>query len=839
MPAGDSRDVKALLNCIVALCCLICSLVLAGGVAAQTAVGLTAATEPTPDSFPLAHAGQNAAIVFDAADAPVVATVAEALAGDVALVTGTRPEIGGGDGELPKLAIIIGTLDGSRYIQELVQTQKLSTDGLQGRWETFLITLVDQPFDGVDRALVIVGSDPRGAAFGTFEVSKLIGVSPWYWWADVRPEQRADLFVRGQLIEGPPSVKYRGIFLNDEDWGLQPWAAANIDTDVMDIGPKTYAKVFELLLRLKANFIWPAMHPCTKAFYYYEEDPEVADRYAIVVGSSHCEPMLRNNVDEWNNNFQAEYGRPHGPWRYDTNREEIYRYWDDRAIESAPHESVYTVGMRDIHDSGMPGPKDTAGQVKLLNQVIADQREILAHRLNRPIAEIPQIFCPYKEVQQLYESGLELPDDVTIVWADDNHGYIRRLSTPAEQRRSGRSGVYYHLSYWGVPADYLWLSSTSPVLISYEMSKAYAYGADRLWVFNVGDLKPAEEDIQFAMDLAWNVHRWPPEKAHLYLKHWAAETFGPEFAQPIADIQREYYLLAQAGKPEHLDHVPFTRAAALHRLAAYQHIAQQAEELAEKIPARLGDAYFELVLYPTVCACRMNEKFLYAAMSFDPPPDAAVSSSDYAQKARDAYGDIQRLTQEYNERIADGKWGHMMDWRPRSRRVFRMPEVAGRVGGRDRFRPDQPAAVIAAADFASKGEGRGGELQLIEDLGVSGASLTMLPVTSPSIRDEDADQAPAAVYEVDMPPGERTIEVICVPTHAIHEGRGLRYAISVGEEPPTIVDVQSKAETPIWSKNVLRGYATGASSHCVDGGKAMIRIAPLDPGLLISQIRVY
>ena len=402
------------------------------------------------------------------------------------------------------------------------------------------------------------------------------------------------------MVDGPPSVKFRGIFLNDEDWGLKPWAAANMDADIKDIGPNTYAKIFELLLRLKGNFIWPAMHPCTKAFYYYKDNPKVADQYAIVVGSSHCEPMLRNNVDEWTNNFQKEYGKTPGPWRYDTNKEEIHRYWDDRAVESAGRESVYTMGMRGIHDSDMPGPKDDKQKIELLKKVMTDQREILAARLQKPIDQIPQIFCPYKEVLNLYQKGIGLPDDVTIVWADDNHGYIRQLSTPKEQLRSGRSGVYYHLSYWGAPSDFLWLSSVSPELVSYEMSKAFQFGADRLWVFNVGDLKPAEAEIQFAMELAWDVRRWTPEKARTYIEHWAAETFGPEYAQRIANIKSEYYLLAQSGKPEHLDLITFSRDEAQRRLDAYQRIAREATELNQAMPDRLKDAYFQLILYPTV-----------------------------------------------------------------------------------------------------------------------------------------------------------------------------------------------------------------------------------------------
>ena len=475
-----------------------------------------------------------------------------------------------------------------------------------------------------------------------------------------------------------------------------------------------------------------------------------------------------------------------------------------------------------------------------MNKVIADQRNILSARLNKPIAEIPQIFCPYKEVLSLYQKGLNLPDDVTIVWADDNHGYIRQLSTPKEQLRSGKSGVYYHLSYWGAPSDYLWLSSVSPTLVSFEMSKAFEYGASRLWIFNVGDIKPAEAEMEFSLDLAWNVSQWLPEKAHLYMKRWAARTFGPDFAQEIADIKREYYQLSQTGKPEHLDRISFSRDEAQKRLEAYLRIAKQASDLGQKMPERLKGAYFQLILYPTLCACRMNEKFLYVAMSIDPQSDDTNTSSDYAQKARFAFSEIQRLTNVYNTEIAGGKWNKMMNWKPRNLPVFQPPSLTKSSNNKEAFKEDSPLAVIAAADFAKTSDGSFGKLHLIKELGASGASITMLPITSPSVTDANATQAPFAEYEVKLPAGQRTVELICVPTERIHEGRALRYAISFGDESPAIVNIHSAAETPQWAKNVLRGYAIGKSSHNLDKeGTVKIRIAPLDPGLLISQIRIY
>ena len=808
---------------------------------AEDEISLSESAQGAAGVFSLVGNGAAAKILYDADDAQVVKIAAEALSKDIFQVTDIQPVVSTNDKDMPKLAVIIGTLDKSKLIQKLSQTNKIQIDRIRGKWETFFIANVEKPLDGVDRALVIAGSDPRGAAFGVFELSKRIGVSPWVWWADVQPEKRENIFVGGEaLVDGPPSVKYRGIFLNDEDWGLKTWASANIDADIHDIGPKTYAKIFELLLRLKANFVWPAMHGCTKAFYFYKESPKIADQYAIVVGSSHCEPMLRNNVDEWTNNFQTEYGKKPGPWRYDTNKDEIHRYWDDRAKESSKYESVYTVGMRGIHDSNMPGPESAEEKISLLNKVIADQRDILANRLQKPIQAIPQIFCPYKEVLLLYQKGLALPDDVTIVWADDNHGFIRQLSTPKEQLRSGHSGVYYHFSYWGSPNDYLWLSSISPELISYEMSKAYQFGADRLWIFNVGDLKPAESEIDFSMELAWNVKKWPPEKAHLYIKEWAEKTFGAEYADRIADIKHSYYRLAQAGKPEHLDLINYSRAEAKRRLAEYQRIAEEAEDLNGIIPYRLKDAYFQLILYPTVCACRQNEKFIYAAMAANPQSDDPFPVAQCAEKAQKAFAEIQRLTDNYNHGIAGGKWNKMMYCKPHELPVFKMPSLEASPKNKNVFKPDAPLTVIAAADFSRNSESNVGKPSIIQGLGVGGSSITTLPVTSPTISDKDVAQAPFADYEVQLPAGERTVEVQCVPTFRIHDGRGLRYAISLNDESPTIVDVNSKAETRPWEQNVLRGYSIGKSSHKLDkDGKVKIRLSLLDPGLLITRIKIY
>lgn len=622
--------------------------------------------------FPLVSNGRAAAILCDTNDFKVVTIATDLLVQDIERVTGVSPSTAAD----PTQAVILGTLERSRLIQEVLKNTGHDLESLRGQWESYYMAVVDRPLPQshpeLQQALVIVGSDRRGTAYGAFTLSEAIGVSPWYWWADVPVVEHANLFVApDSLHQGPPSVRYRGIFINDEDWGLQPWAASTYEPETGDIGPKTYARIFELLLRLRANYCWPAMHDCTKAFNYFPANKQVADDYAIVMGASHCEPLLCNNVTEWNHD---QYGN----WDYATNAERIQQYWNARLATNGKFENVYTVGMRGIHDSGMPGGGTLSEKAQRLERVVADQRAIISQHTGRPAPEIPQIFCPYKEVLNIYRAGMALPNDVTIVWADDNHGYIRQLSSPDEQRRSGRSGVYYHLSYWGAPEDFLWLSSISPSLISYEMSKAYHYGADRLWVFNVGDIKPAEKELTFAMELAWDITRWTPEKAVDFPAEWAGRVFGEHLAEPIADVLEDYYRLAQRGKPEHINRVSFSASERAERLASYRRVAAQSAVISEQVPVRLKHAYFQLVHYPVTGAALLNEKHLLAAQSRELARRGDLGALDLAAQATRAHEEIQRLTRIYTEDISDGKWRRMMDWQPRRREVFKMPPVATR-----------------------------------------------------------------------------------------------------------------------------------------------------------------
>ncbi|MBC7722249.1 MAG: glycosyl hydrolase 115 family protein, partial [Pedobacter sp.] len=714
------------------------------------------------------------------------------------------------------------------------------------KWESFIITVIKNPLPNVPQALVIVGSDARGTAFGVFEVSKQMGVSPWYWWADVIPEKKSAIFIHGTQLNGPPSVQYRGIFLNDEDWGLQPWAAKKMDADIKDIGPNTYAHIFELLLRLKANYIWPAMHPCTKAFYYYKDNAKLADKYAIVVGTSHCEPMLRNNVFEWAENYKKEYGTDPKEWRYDLNKEQIAPYWQDRITEVKNYESVVTVGMRGIHDGSMPGPKDINAKVKLLETVIEDQRKILQNTYQKPINTIPQIFCPYKEVLQLYRKGMKLPNDVTIAWADDNYGYITQLSDTKERQRSGGSGVYYHLSYWGAPQDYLWLSTHSPSLISYEMTKAFDFNAKRLWVFNVGDLKPAEMELNFALDLAYNINKWQPTNAINYSEFWAEEIFGKAFAKPIAAIKTVFYQLAQEGKPEHLGMINYSNEIADKRIADYKGITEQSEALFTKMPDRLKDAFYELVLYPVKGAYLMNQKVFFAKRSIESAKQGNRDALTYSRLSEAAYKSIQNITNTYNKNIANGKWDGIMSSHPRDLEVFKMPKVAtkemvdsNKNNLSNTIANIKQPTIILATDFRNKKNILGKNITIINGLGISGKGITVLPFTALSSDTLHLEKVPYVDYQITLSKGNHSISIKALPTHSINQEYKVRYAISVNGDRPQIINLEAEASSKIWSKNVVNGFSSATTLHTILLDTiSTIRLYILEPGVVINQLEI-
>lgn len=823
-------------------------------------------------AFPLVSAGGAARVVFDEQDHRVVAIAANCFAEDVERVTRAKPavahEVPGGGGGAGGGAVIIGSLDRSRIIRALVDAGKLDAADLKGQWESFRHAIVDGN-------LIIVGSDRRGTAYGAFELSRAIGVSPWSWWADVPPARRQALFISpAGARHGPPSVKYRGIFLNDEDWGLQPWAARTFEPEVGDIGPRTYARIFELLLRLKANYCWPAMHECTRAFNAHPRNKQVADDHAIVMGSSHCEQMLRNNVTEWPHD-------QHERWNPVTHLPAIAKYWEQRVSENAKFESTWTVGMRGIHDGGMPGGGTLDEKRDRLERIIALQRDLLARHVNPDPSRVPQIFCPYKEVLDIYRAGMKLPDDVTIVWPDDNHGHVRQLPDERERRRTGGHGIYYHLSYNGRPHDFLWLESVAPALIWHELTKVHEFGGQRLWVANVGDIKPIEAGTTLFLELAWKVDRYGPGVQKQFLGDFYTEQFGAQHGQAIAAVMDEYFRLCAIRKPETLgwntvyptkpirdtefSHEPPNDEAGRH-VEAWLNLDRRASAIEPLLPEPARPAYFQLVHYPVAAAAAMAEKMLLAEKSRLLAARGDARANTFADRAEAAFARIGQLTQRYNEQLG-GKWRGMMDARPRKLPVFDMP-VVGRVtaaaeghvispttsqasatsqpASSQASAPRQEMVVAMQASRFARAEKRGGGVGwiTIDGLGRRGSAVALQPrAAAATLRDPDEirDRAPVAEYALDAPPGgEATIIVEATPTQPITPAHELITAVSFDDAAPTIVRFEQSSEERdrVWQQNVLRNAMFAKVKLTVPQRARVLKLWGADPSVAVQRITI-
>jgi len=589
-----------------------------------------------------------ATLYVDSADFSGVVRAVGELQADVQRVTNKSAAIAHAEEGLGSNTILIGTIGKSKIIDELIRDGKIDANSIAGKWESFLIQVVPNPLPGVANALIIAGSDKRGTIFGVYDLSDQIGVSPWYWWADVPIQHHDELFVKpGTFVQGPPAVKYRGIFLNDEAPSLTGW----VQEKYGNYNQEFYTKVFELLLRLKANYLWPAMW--NNAFN--EDDPlnaQVADEYGIVMGTSHHEPMLRAQ-QEW-----KRHGL--GPWDYSTNSDFLKGFWDEGVQRNRNYESIITLGMRGDGDL----PMTEGANIALLEKIVAGQRKIIAERVNPDLSKVPQDWALYKEVQEYYEKGMRVPDDVTLLWCDDNWGNIRRLPTAEERKRSGGAGIYYHFDYVGDPRSYKWLNTNPIPKVWEQMNLAYHYGADRIWIVNVGDLKPMELPIDFFLNMAWSPERWPKERISEFTRLWAERQFGPEFAQEIADLLSKYTKYNGRRKPELLE--PDTFSLVNYReadtvFADFQAAAAKAEEIYGKLPNNQRDAFFELVLYPAKASAIVTELYITAGRNQLYANQGRASANDLAAQARALFQADADLSATYNHTLAHGKWDHMMD----------------------------------------------------------------------------------------------------------------------------------------------------------------------------------
>ena len=711
---------------------------------------------------------------------PVVMTALDMWKDDMLKVTGMTP------------------VASSKATIKLVHTPSLPADGFR------IYTNGSQ--------IIIEGGNGRGMAYGLLELSRLAGVSPWIWWGDVVPEKKNRLVMNDDFeTEQHPSVAYRGIFLNDEDWSLRLWSHKNFEPSAKsEIGSKTYRKVFELMLRLRANTIWPAMHPGTTAFFKIPGAKAIADSCGMVIGTSHCEPLLRNNVDEWNT---AE----RGAFNYRTNREQVHQYWIERLKEvKKSKDNMFTIGMRGIHDSSMEGYKTEQEKFDGLQQVINDQQELLRKYIGNP-SKLMQVFVPYKEVLQLYAKGLQVPDYVTLMWCDDNYGYMTRLSDTKEQQRQGGAGVYYHLSYWGRPHDYLWLTTTQPGLIYNEMREAYNHNVRKLWIANVHDPKVAAYDLELFLDLAWNINCADGNTLTKHLESWLCRQFGQEAGKRLLPVMHEFYRLCGERRPEFMGYtqveldkkkyprglsavgdIPLSAIEAAQRLSAFQHLKAEIMAIRMLVRSELNDAFFAAIEYPVSASAAMSTKIL----------------SDSIESHR-AYEEIQALTKRYNE-MNGGKWRHLMDAAPRKLPVF--DNVHAQLTG-----ADQPCIMmLKAADYQSASNGT----RIIQMLGHSMNAVAM---------PKDGH----LTYDIEIEAeGDYTLQTALIPTQPNDNGN-LRFSVSVDNGQAVVYSIKEPFRSERWKQNVLSGQAVRDTKVHLHHGHHTITLRALDNHIIFDQLRIF
>lgn len=649
--------------------------------------------------------------------------------------------------------------------------------------------------------IIVEGHNGRGTAYGLLELSRLAGVSPWVWWGDVVPERRQCLvFDETMQIEHTPSVAYRGIFINDEDWSLRQWSPDKM-------GPQTYKRLFELMLRLRANTLWPAMHEGTPGFFTVKGNKEMADSCGILIGTSHCEPLLRNNVAEWDHTKRGAYN-------YITNREQVQQYWIERLKEVKGSEEFFTIGMRGIHDGSMEGVKTKQEKLEGLQQVIDDQRELIRKYYRKDVEQVPQVFIPYKEVLEIMESGLKVPDDVTLMWCDDNYGYMTRLPDAEQQQRKGGGGVYYHLSYWGRPHDYLWLTTTQPGLIYSEMKAAYNHNCRKLWIVNVHDPKVAAYDLEFFLDMAWDINSIQPQTIEQHLERWLCTQFGDKVGKAVFPAMKEFYRLCGIRKPEfmgwtqveldkkkypggksHVTEVPLTAQEATIRMADFERIKLVVEESRSLVRQELQEAFFAAIEYPVYATAAMNRKIL----------------CDSTESHR-AYEEIQSLTKQYNE-LQGGKWRGLMDAAPRRLPVYE--DVYGHLTEIHTNAIDTINACNYA--YASKG------VRTIQMLGRSMKAIALQKdgITTYRFNVEEA--------------GNYIIRTALIPTHPSGNG-DLRFSISIDGQKPDVYNLREPFRSERWKLNVLSGQAVRDTKVHLSKGSHTLTILALDDHIVIDQI---
>lgn len=789
----------------------------------------------------------NSPVSYSVADkvSPVVRMALDMFCDDLRQVTGRNPQA---VAEAKATVRIVQIDKAGRGTVAALRKAGVPVDELKGRKDGFSLSVSGGK-------IYVAGSDGRGTAYGLLELSRKAGVSPWIWWGDVVPEKKSRLTIAdGFNTLQSPSVEYRGVFINDEDWSLRCWASQTNEPGHGPgyIGPQTYKRIFQLLLRLRANALWPAMHGGTPGFFTVEGNKEMADSFSIVIGTSHCEPLLRNNVAEWNAGERGHYN-------YITNRQAVQDYWTERLREVSGSDMLFTIGMRGIHDGSMEGVRTMQEKTEALQQVIDDQRGLLRRYIDKDVEKVPQVFVPYKEVLEIMENGLRVPDDVTLMWCDDNYGYLTRLSDSIQQKRKGGAGVYYHLSYWGRPHDYLWLTTAQPGLLYSEMRQAYDHNARRLWIVNVHDPKVAAYQLSLFLDMAWDIDCVSPNTLCDHLHGWLSEQFGATAADRLQPVMTGFYRQCGIRHPEHmgwtqveLDHRVYPRGFSqvvdtefsetafgneLERyLATFDNLRDEVAAVGATIRPELHDAYFAAIKYPVYSAAAMATKMLdaqrarnlYTGMSGNDAAARMAKVAPPAASSMEAYREIQRLTDYYNNEMAGGKWRGSMDSAPRDLYVFWpaplpvLPDglcVADTAGRRIPGYADMAGVVARNACDYTRASSGAMPVQML------GHSMNAVQLPRGAVLDYD--------FETDRA-GEATLYTALIPTQPNDRG-DLRYSVSIDGGEPVVISLKEPFRSEKWKKNVMRGQALNTTKVNLTSGRHTLTIRALDDHVTVDQ----
>ena len=781
----------------------------------------------------------SAVIYVDNREPELVKTAATLLQQDIELVTGKKIAIVTEVSQVRKNVIAIGTLPQSSFIAKLVSQKKLNTSSIKDKWEASLTQTISNPVPGVAHALVVAGNDRRGAAYGVFELSKQFGVSPWYWWADVPVTKRKEIYIRESITQtDAPGVKYRGLFINDEAPALSGWTKEKFG----GFNHKFYAKFFELILRLKGNYVWPAMWG--NAFYADDSlNIKIADQYGIVMGTSHHEPLMRAH-DEW----RRAGG---GPWNYETNKEKLQQFWRD-GIRRATNEKIVSVGMRGDGDAPMSRETATA----LLEQIVADQRTIISDVTGKPAAETPQLWALYKEVQDYYDKGMRVPDDVTLLLSDDNWGNLRKLPRLNEKPRKGGYGIYYHFDYVGGPRNYKWLNTNPLPRIWEQMHLAWEYNVRDIWIVNVGDIKPMEFPISFFLDYAWNPEKIDADDIKGYTENWAAAQFGKQHAKDIATLLAKYGKYNARRKPELLDANTYSLATGEWKTVVdeYADLLKKADEINKLLPAASKDSYFQLVLHPIKACANLNAMYYNVALNKEAYQHKWKDANQYADNVKALYANDSLITQAYHQ-LNNGKWNHLMSqthigytyWQqPNQQKMPAVSYVAPDSMVVRTEMPTQPVnrGISIDAEHFTKAVNTGGiTWKVLPDLGRTGSAITPFPVTASE--QKPGGNAPHLEYAVvTNGEGEFTINAYFSPTlNLFRDDNGLQYAMSVDDELPQVVSLNKEDKTSdkgIWNKWVSESIIIKSTMHKIakPGKQHVVKFWMVTPGVVLQKLVV-